>query len=313
MRSRLWPSSSATFPRISIKAEIVAKALVIGLLRLSALLPLPVTHGLASVIGWLASVFPNPPRRIAAINLELCFPDWDSKVRRQLLRRNLVETSKAMLELGPLWLWEGERILSLIQSVEGEQTVREALSGGRGGIAITPHLGAWEVSGLYVSSRYPLTLLYRPSRLGIDDLISTGRQRLGAHAVPTSPQGVRALLQTLRAGQVVGILPDQDPGKEGGIFAPFFHRPANTMVLLSRLAMKSGVPVFLVYAERLPWGRGYRLHFRVLPPVVNDGPLEASVAAVNQAVEEAVRAIPSQYLWSYKRFKRRPPGEPKLY
>jgi KDO2-lipid IV(A) lauroyltransferase len=283
------------------------------LFQLIALLPLLAVHGLGVLIGWLLWLFPNEPRRIAATNLALCFPEYDELTRNRLLCRNLMESGKAVLELGPLWLWDGRRLLKLIRSVEGERAWQDALAMGRGAIAITPHLGAWEVSGLYVSSRYPITTLYRPSRLGIDALIRAGRERLGATTVPTDSRGVRALFQALRAGEVLGILPDQDPGSEGGVWAPFFGQPANTMVLLSRLAMKNGSPVFMLCAERLPWAQGYCLRFEPLPEVVWTGPLEASVAAVNTTVERAVRRKPEQYLWSYKRFKTRPPGEARLY
>lgn len=290
-----------------------AGKLFVGLLRCLARLPLPLVHELATAIGWLLWLVPNDQRRIAAINIELCFPGWNESARRRLLRRNLVETSKCMLELGPLWLWSGERIKRLIRGVEGEEAMHAAVAEGRGAIAITPHLGAWEMAGLYVSSHYPITTLYRPSRLGIDDLIRFGREKLGAHTVPTDRRGVRSLFETLRQGRVLGILPDQDPGPEGGLFAPFFGQPANTMVLLSRLATRNHSPVFLVYAERLPWGRGYRLHVERLPAAVSEGSLEASVATLNAAVENAIRRRPEQYLWTYKRFKTRPAGEPKLY
>ncbi|MCP5419427.1 MAG: lysophospholipid acyltransferase family protein [Gammaproteobacteria bacterium] len=273
---------------------------------MTARLPLPMVHALGALFGWLLCWLPNAPRRIAQANLRRCFPRWSEAQRRHLLRRNLQETGKTMLELGPLWLWRGERVLQLIQSVSGEDAWQAALARGRGGIAMTPHLGAWEVAGLYVASRYPITILYRPGRLGIDDLIRTGRERMGGCAVATDAAGVRALYRALQAGEVLGILPDQDPGREAGIFAPFFGQPANTMVLLSRLAMKYRCPVFILVAERLPRGRGFRLRFEALPAVVGEGPLEASVASVNAAVEQAVRRIPEQYLWAYKRFKTRP-------
>ncbi len=295
--------------------QLQPKVLIAGLLRLLARLPLPVLHGFAVLPGWLAWLIPNGRRRIAAANLAACFPDWDAATRHRLLRRNLVETGKLFLELGPLWQWDGRRVLDLIVSVEGEEAWRAALAQGRGLIGITPHLGSWEIAGLYISSRYPTTILYRPSpsRLDIDPLISAARGRLGARMTPTDAAGVRTLFQALKAGEVVGILPDQDPGREAGVFAPFFGQPANTMTLVSRLAMKHQCPVYLGYAERLPRGRGYRFHLEPLPAVVSEGPLEASVAAVNAAVEKAVRQLPEQYLWTYKRFKTRPPGAPALY
>lgn len=289
--------------------------LAIGVLRGCAALPLPLLHGLGTLLGWLAWLIPNSQRRIAAINLRICFPELDARSRRRLLRRSLVETGKGLLELGPLWLWPGHEVLARVRSVRGEEHWQAALTEGRGAIAITPHLGAWELAGLYLSSRCPLTILYRPSRLGgeVDRLIRDARGRLGGTLAATDQRGVRQLARALRGEQALGILPDQDPGDEGGIYAPFFGQPANTMVLVSRLSSRNNIPVLLLFAERLPRGRGYRLHFERLPATICEAPVEESVATLNAAVEQAIRRRPEQYLWSYKRFKRQPDGWPKVY
>lgn len=285
-----------------------------GLLRLAALPPLLFAHGVGACLGWLLWRVPaNAPRRIAARNLALCFPGLSTVERETLLRRNLQETGKLLLELGPIWLWDGGRVLTLVRRAAPEESLlADAVRAKRGAILLTPHLGCWEMAGLYYSSRYPLTILYRPSRVGLDELSREGRGRLGGKVVATDPGGVRALLTALRQGEVLGILPDQDPGEDGGVFAPFFGIAASTMTLVSRLASKSGAPVFLTWAERLPRGRGFVLHLRALPEVTAAGSLEASVAALNRGVEAAVRALPAQYLWAYKRFKTRPPSEPHL-
>ena len=293
---------------------MIRQTLLTGLLRLIAALPLPLIHTLGAGIGWLLWRIPNAVRRLAARNLMLCFPELTPDERNDLLRRNLIETGKSFLELGPLWRWPGERVLRLVQgTVAGEETLAAAVRNQQGAILITPHLGAWEMAGLYYSSRYPLTILYRPSRMGLDELSRQGRGRLGGQVVATDAAGIRALLAALRKGGVLGILPDQDPGDEGGVFAPFFGIAAGTMTLVSRLALKTGAPVFLTWAERLPQGRGYTLHLQTLPAVTAAASLEESAAALNRGVEAAARSLPAQYLWSYKRFKTRPPGQPKLY
>jgi len=293
---------------------MIRRAAITGLLRLTSLLPLPLTHAIGVWVGGLLWWIPNDLRRIASRNLVLTFPEMPVADRERLLRRNLWETGKLLLELGPLWLWRGERVLALVQgAVAGEEALTDTVRRRRGAILLTPHLGAWEMAGLYYSSRYPLTILYRPSRLGLDELSVRGRGRLGGQVVATDARGVRALLTSLRHGEILGILPDQDPGDEGGVFAPFFGIAAGTMTLVSRLALKTGAPVFLTWAERLPRGRGFALHLRALPEVTAAGSLEESAAALNRGVEAAVRSLPAQYLWAYKRFKTRPPGEPKLY
>ncbi len=293
---------------------MIRRAAITGLLRLTSLLPLPLTHAIGVLIGSLLWWIPNDLRRIASRNLALTFPEMPVADRERLLHRNLWETGKLLLELGPLWLWRGERVLALVRgAVAGEEALTDTVRRRRGAILLTPHLGAWEMAGLYYSSRHPLTILYRPSRLGLDELSVRGRGRLGGKVVATDARGVRSLLTALRDGEILGILPDQDPGDEGGVFAPFFGISASTMTLVSRLTRNTGAPVFLTWAERLPRGRGFALHLRALPEVTAAGSLEESAAALNRGVEAAVRSLPAQYLWAYKRFKTRPPGESKLY
>ena len=294
---------------------MIRSVLLTGLLRLIAGLSLPRIHGLGAFLGGLLWRIPNAVRSLAAFNLNLCFPELMPAERDRLLRQTLIETGKGFLELGPLWLWPGERVLGLVQgSVAGEGELAAAVDRRQGAILLTPHLGAWEMAGLYYSSRYPLTILYRPSRVGMDQLSRQGRSRVGGRVVATDSAGIRALLAGLRRGEVLGILPDQDPGEEGGgVFAPWFGIAASTMTLVPRLALKTGAPVFLTWAERLPQGQGYSLHLRPLPEVTAAASLEDSAAALNRGVEAAVRSLPTQYLWSYKRFKTRPPGQPKLY
>ena len=293
---------------------MIQRALLRGLLRLVALLPLALAQAIGAGIGWLLWRIPNGPRQVAERNLAACLPEWSAAERARLLRRNLMETGKGFMELGALWRWPGARVLALVQGVvAGEEALAAAVRAGRGAILLTPHLGSWEMAGLYYSSRHPLTILYRPSRVGLDDISRQGRGRFGGQVVSTDPGGVRALLTSLRAGQVLGILPDQDPGDERGVFAPFFGRAANTMTLAPRLALKTGAPVFLTWAERLPRGRGYVVHLRELPEVAAAASLDAAAAALNRGVEAAVRSLPTQYLWAYKRFKTQPPGAARLY
>jgi KDO2-lipid IV(A) lauroyltransferase len=170
------------------------------------------------------------------------------------------------------------------------------------------------MAGLYIARRFPVTTLYRPPRVReLDAFIRAARERTGATLVPTDAGGVRALYRALAQGEVVAVLPDQDPGRGGGVFAPFFGQPAWTMALLSRLATRSGAPVFFGFARRLPRGDGYRLEFLPALAATTSVELTESAAAVNAAVEVCVRRVPAQYQWSYKRFKTRPPGEPRWY
>ncbi|HGX92659.1 MAG TPA: lipid A biosynthesis acyltransferase [Candidatus Tenderia sp.] len=284
------------------------------ILHTTARLPLPVAHLLGVVIGTGLILIPNRTRRIATINIRLCFPELSLSQQKRLVRQSLIEMAKTFTESGILWLGNSKRLEKMIKSVEGEEHIKRALEGGHGAIFISPHIGNWEVIGLYCSPRYPMISLYRPPRMkALDALIRRGRQRNGSKLAPITAQGIRALMQMLKSNGTTGILPDQDPRDHGGHFAPFFGIQANTMTLLSRLAHKSRAPTILTYAERLSWGRGFRLHFIPGPEVINGRDIDASVTAINALVEQAVRHLPAQYQWGYKRFKTRPEGEQPIY
>jgi len=284
-----------------------------ALLRLCAILPLPLTHVLGAFIGWMLVLIPNESRRVADINVRRCFPGWDEARHRRLVRRSLIDMGKTMTEAGALWL-RGERAMAWVRQVSGESYIKEAMAAGKGMILAVTHLGAWEMIGLYASKHYPITSLYQPPKIeSLDALLRAGRERLGATLVPTDIRGVRALYEALGRGEMVGILPDQEPAAGSGVFAPMFGIQAYTMVLVSRMALKTKAPVIFAYAERLPWGRGYHVHFIPAPSSINEGTLESSVAVMNQTVEQCVCSLPEQYQWGYKRFRIRPEGEVGIY
>lgn len=279
-----------------------------------SLLPLPIIHLIGAILAWGFILVPNKRRSTIKTNLAICFPDLSPKQRSRLLRNNLLETGKGVIETGALWLWSKKRVLKLIKKVEGSEIVDTAIAMGKGCIIATPHLGVWETIGLYIPSQYSMTILYRPSPMaGMDKLMRTARERGGAKLVPTDRAGVKSLYAALGKGEIIGILPDQDPGHGAGVFAPYFGTQANTMTLLSRLAAKTRAPVVLCYVERLAFGRGYEVHFTKGPEEMNQKDIVKSCTAINASVEKCVRVLPDQYLWCYKRFRCRPEGEPSFY
>ncbi|HXF67371.1 MAG TPA: lysophospholipid acyltransferase family protein [Burkholderiales bacterium] len=274
------------------------------LFRALSRLPLAWLHRAGAALGWVIYWCSPTYRRRLRGNLTASGVCAGAAQRRSLLRQAIAEAGKGVAELAALWFGPEEELSRLVVECRGWERVQAARAAGRGIVFLTPHLGCFEICALYGAQRLPLTVLYRPPKLGwLEPLMVAGRTRTRATAVPANLKGVRALYRALARGEAVGLLPDQAPGAGEGVWAGFFGRPAYTMTLARRLAQASGAAVILAVAERLPRGRGYRLH---LEEIAAQGFDEA---ALNRAIEQAVRRWPAQYLWSYNRYKI-PAGAP---
>jgi KDO2-lipid IV(A) lauroyltransferase len=276
---------------------------------------LRVLQASSRVLAPVASLASKRVRASIRTNLALCFPELTESERRALGRRSLRQGVATMLELGPLWRWKTERVLRLVREVEGLEHLEAARAAHQGVVLLGPHFGAWEIIGLYLSSFMPMTSLYRAPRVpGLERVYRGARERLGARLVSADVSGVRELFRALRRGELVAVLPDQDPGRGAGIYAPFFGVPANTSTLTARLLARPDVVPILGWGERLAHGRGYRLHFERLDSAeLACGDLERSTRALNLAMEGLIRRRPEQYLWSYRRFRHPPNGRRNPY
>ncbi|MGI8740567.1 MAG: lipid A biosynthesis acyltransferase [Gammaproteobacteria bacterium] len=288
--------------------------LIPALVKVLSLLPLRVAHGLGAMVGLYIHTLPTPMRRVTDINLTLSFPERTTDWRAHTARASLIETGKSVAEAAYLWRASAHRITALVRSSTGQAVMDAAIAQNRGIILAAPHLGSWELCGLYSATLGTITSLYRPPRLAaLETVMRVGREHTGARLVPTEAHGVKALVGALNARQMVGILPDQVPHPGNGVYAPFFGIDSYTMGLVARLARKRRVPVIFMYAERLAKARGFRIHYRRAGDDIYDADPVVAAAALNASVEQLVRECPEQYAWSYKRFKDRPPGAPEVY
>jgi KDO2-lipid IV(A) lauroyltransferase len=263
--------------------------------QLLARLPLWLLQGAGAALGWLVFGLSPSYRRRFLDNVAL------AGLSAKQWRPAVAAAGRLALELPRLWLgrpvpvrWQNEELLDA------------ALAQGRGVLIVTPHLGCFEVAAQAYADRcghtHPMTALYRPARQPwLAALEGRARARPGLHTAPTSRAGVKQLLQALKRGHCVGLLPDQVPPLHQGVWAPFFGKPAYTMTLSARLAQQTGAVTLLAWGERLSWGRGYVVH--VLPFDQSGVSGEAAIIQLNQALEALVRQHPDQYLWGYARYK----------
>ncbi len=284
--------------------SLVKKYILLGLIQCLKLLrffPLPIIHCLGSIVGLINYVFNRDHRAHAKRNLYQSGLINSKVAAEKLLFKSTLENSKGAFETFAIWFKSPLKVLHWVKRVDGWQAVESALTSGKGLIFLTPHLGCFEITSLYYGAHHPMAVLYRqPRQAWLMPLITTGRQRGRITLAPANSQGVKLLLQALKRGEAIGILPDQAPLEGEGEWAPFFGHPAYTMTLASKLAQKTGAHVFMAFGERLSWGRGYTIHIR---PIETGG--INTPALLNAEIERTIQQCPEQYLWMYDRYKIR--------
>lgn len=287
-----------------------ATPLMQSLLSLFRILPLSTTHRLGAMLGRLVYASSRRVRKRLRHNLAVSQLAANPAEFESLKQANIQELGKSMLETFAIWKKDEATLLNMVKNVYGWETVEAALGKKQGIIFLTPHLGCFEITSIFYGARHPITVLYRPPKLNIfHSMIKQGRSRTGVTLAEANASGVRKLMQALKRGEAVGILPDQVPKTGEGEWVTFFGEPAYTMSLASKLANKTNATVIMAFGERLPYGEGFDIHLTAVESI-------ATPALLNQAIEQQIAQKPEQYLWSYNRYKQREhalskPGAPK--
>lgn len=262
-------------------------------------------------LGWLLLKMNTSYVRIARININLVFPDLTSEKIDELLHQHMSEYGKLVFEMAFNWLIPTDLFKESMCKIYGQKFFEQALEEGRGIVLVQLHISNWEIYNQLVGSYRPYAL-YRPANNRvIDNVVKKSRERPGTVTVPFTTAGVRKLYHVLQEGGIIKAFPDQLPDGKGKVVVDFLGVPARTGTLLPRLIQKIRPAVLCCYVNRLPWARGYELHIARVSEEVYDEDIKQSAAAINRSMELAIRSIPEQYLWGYKRYKYT--VDPELY
>jgi KDO2-lipid IV(A) lauroyltransferase len=276
----------------------------IGLIWLLAGLPLTLQWRLGCLVGEVAYRTLKSRRHITAVNIALCFPELSKADQEALVRKTFRSNGIGIMEIGLAWFRDLRRFRSCTR-VHGLEHVETALAKGKGVLLLGGHYSTLDLGGALVCMFIEADVMQRDHNNALMNAVMT-RARERHYGVALAAKNLRGLFRRLKDNRVVWYATDQDYGRRGSVFAPFFGTPAASITATSRIAERSGCVVLPFSHFRREDSIGYDIYFHppLAPFPTGDDLVDATL--VNRTIEKEIRRYPDQYLWMHRRFKTRP-------
>lgn len=250
-------------------------------------------------------------RRIAEINLKLCFPELSNEERERLLKKQFQSLGMGLIESAMAWWMPDHKLDSLIH-VQGLEHLQKALAKKKGVLILSAHFTSLDICGRLFSNIFPMYVVYREQKNRVINRLLKQHRNFN-WMQPIHRHAIRQIIKTLKQNKAIWYAADQDYGPTHSIFPPFFNIATATISTPSRYANRTEAQVVTLFYHRLPKGKGYQITIGPILESFGQGDDYQDMLRFNQLLELAVRAHPDQYLWIHRRFKTRPQNDPYLY
>jgi KDO2-lipid IV(A) lauroyltransferase len=279
-------------------------------MRLLAMLPLAWVRALGRLLGMVLYRLARARRRVVLINLGLCFPQLDERQLRAAARDTFVHFAQAWLDRG--WLWNSPpEVLRRRLVLRG---ALQELEGTSPTVIFAPHFFGLDAGWTALTSTSPrsfTTIYSNQVDVVLDAWILAGRKRFGSPRLFGRDDGLKPVVQALRAGQPLYLLPDMNITRQESVFVPFYGVPTATLTSLSRFASLGRARVVPVITRMTD--AGYEVQVLEAWAGFPSGDLTVDAATMNRTLQTYIDTMPTQYYWVHKRFKVRPAGAPPVY
>jgi lauroyl/myristoyl acyltransferase len=209
---------------------------------LSLCLPLKLCYKIAIVISDVRAIFAPQDRRQVQGNLKAIFPEKSDKEIREIRIRMFRNFAKYLVDFFRFSIIDKEYISEHIQ-LQNLDYFDQVLKDGRGAIAVTAHLGNWELGGIMIALLgYPfwaVALVHKDKR--VNAFFNAQRESKGMRVIPFG-RAARQCLQVLAKNEILALAGDRDfTGK--GVIVDFFGRPTLLPVGPAVFAQKTKAPI----------------------------------------------------------------------
>jgi len=288
----------------------------IGLLRI---LPEGASFALGRTLAKMVWAFHGRWRRTGDRNLEIFYGGTVPREERlKIAKASAINLAYHVIEFIRMGFLPKDKAMEMVVEIEGTEHWDAALAQGKGVIGLAMHYGNWELCGAsLVKAGYTLYAVGKEQR---DDFFTKiafpWRARYGIKNIFAGDKVNSAILRALRENAILGLLADQNGGKNG-TFAPFAGTIASTVAGPAALALKTGAPMVVTFCQRISPGRHRFVNFpgpsmEGLPEDKQEALVEL-LTRINAIYENVIKRDPTQWLWGHKRWKTRPAGEDPLY
>ena len=285
-----------------------------AILRVIALIPIPLMQVFAVGIGKLVLLFPKSKMiGTAKINLNFCLPEYSMQKRNIILTQSIIRSIAIGCEMPYIFFRGYSKVTSHVTRTPGIEKVEAQINSrpNKGVLLLGPHIGNWEIAIIYISKKFKTNILYTPQKSTVfDEIVKSSRTRYGLNMIPADLAGIKEMYTALKRGEVVVMLTDQVPkGGRGAVQVPFFNKHAATMTLPTKLYEKFSPSIFMVACLSKGPGKGF--HFLFDDSIVSNIEIAKNIPDVedyfaygcNLTYEKIIREYPDQYQWIYKRYK----------
>lgn len=282
----------------------------VGFLFISQLMPFKVQWQISRGLAWLTYNLAKSRRRIAEVNVDICFPELNAKEKEALVKEIFHENMQGYLDSGTAWFGNYKRFKPTLE-VRGKEHFDAVINNGQGVVMAGAHFSILDLAGALTSLVTQLNVTYRPldNKL-MNAIMMKGRYRFCSNAY--HKKDVQGFIDCLKRGESLWYAPDQDYGRKHAVFAPFFGRECSTITGLTFLSQSGNARIIPYSYHRKQDCQEYILEF--FPALPDTGSEEEDAKAYNEWLESVIRRYPAQYLWLHKRFKtQKNPDEPNPY
>ncbi len=278
-------------------------------IRIFNTIPRDLAVFIGASLGLAASMVLRKDMHKARRHLSLAYRNgvrggWDEAIARGMFinfGKNLTDILRFKRHL--------ERDLMPHIEVEGIEHFEKVYNRGKGMIAVTGHLGNFELLAAWsAASGYKTAAIGRELyEKRLDRLLVENRESTGVVNVATD-DSPRKIVKLLRDGYALGVLIDTDSFRVRSKLIPVFGRLSNTPVGQSVLGLKTGAGFVPIACVRN--GKKYKIIIKPEQTVKRTDNFEKDLYNITEkctkALEEIITEYKDQWIWLHNRWHTRP-------